>query len=59
MRAYLVSYMLEVSLEGLNLCEHVGELCPDDGLLDQGLAEHLALVSPLEALLDNSPAASD
>jgi hypothetical protein len=41
---------LNPSLRGLDLPRHVGELGPDNGVLDKELAERLALVGPFEGL---------
>lgn len=50
---HLVRDVLEPVLRGLRLRDHVRELRTDYRLRMQGLAERLALVHPLQALLDD------
>ena len=45
--------LLKERLGSLELGKHGGKLGSDDRLLDESLAKYLALVSPLEALLDD------
>jgi len=46
--AHLISDALEPSLNGLNLCHHLGEFVPDDRLREQRLAEYISLRGPSE-----------
>lgn len=57
--AHLVRDVLQPSLKGLYLGNHLGKLPADDSLREERLAEDVTLRRPLEALLDNSSGASD
>jgi len=57
--AHLVRDILQPSLKGLYLGNHLGKLPADDSLREERLAEDVTLRRPLEALLDNSSGASD